>query len=112
MASVTRPGGICPFWPSPASNELNEVSGSAVTWKVSLSRYGFAGRSRSVYLVPSHSGFGTRTISVSVRGASSMKGPLPNILPFSHSAAVAASVPAASGTGMNSWKPATASKFE
>ena len=49
---------------------------------------------------------------MSVRGASSMKGPLPNISPFSHSAAVAASVPAASGTGMNSWNPATASKFE
>ena len=99
--------------PSPASNELYEVSGSAETWNVSRSRYGCSGSANaSSYLVPSQSGLGTSTISESVRGDSSMNGPLPNISPFSHSAAVAASVPASSGTGMNSWNPATASKFE
>ncbi len=34
-------------------------------------------------MLPFHSGFGTRTISSSVRADSSMNGPLPTIKPFS-----------------------------
>ena len=68
--------------PSPASNELYEVSGSAETRKVIVSR-----RSSQVSPLksPSYSGFFSRTISWSVRGADMMYGPLPIMIPFSQS---------------------------
>src|SRR5215510_10956383 len=93
-----------------AWKELNEVSESWEILNVSLSRYGCLGRSKPLYLVPSHSGFGTSTIWVSLRGWASLNGPLPIIMPLSQdvwSLRESTSL----GMGKNSWNPATVGKF-
>ena len=77
-----------------------------------MPRYGFLGSLKPLsYLVPSHLGLRTSTISVSERGLSSMNGPLPTIMPLSHWV-WSSSSSTALGIGKNSWKPATASKLE
>ena len=96
---------------SPASSALYATSRSPATRSVMRSRNGSAGLpSSSAYLVPSHSGLGTMAISWSLRGCSSMNGPLPIISPFCHSLWSSRSS-MAEGIGMKSWKPAMNGKL-